>query len=147
MELSSSSRKRERSAPQSMQQPRTTLSASMTLKIPRAWYVRPDPATLYQDEQMSNKMKKILETNGRESEAKLILLNLRLPQYPHWSGRRDKRGLPICIFDIASLDTVTTTSYGKDRRDGSFWFMIIWLVLCFPCARPCETSQNLSKYP
>ncbi|CCC14506.1 hypothetical protein SMACR_09385 [Sordaria macrospora] len=106
------------SAPQSMQQPRTTLSASMTLKIPRAWYVRPDPATLYQDEQMSNKMKKILETNGRESEAKLILLNLRLPQYPHWSGRRDKRGLPICIFDIASLDTVTTTSYGKDRRDG-----------------------------
>ncbi|KAK3399184.1 CRAL-TRIO domain-containing protein [Sordaria brevicollis] len=35
--------------------------------------------------------------------------------YPHWSGRRDKRGLPICIFDIASLDTATTTSYGKDR--------------------------------
>ncbi|KAK4164714.1 CRAL-TRIO domain-containing protein [Cladorrhinum sp. PSN259] len=35
--------------------------------------------------------------------------------YPHWSGRRDKRGLPVCIFDIAHLDADALASYGKQR--------------------------------
>ncbi|KAK3953402.1 hypothetical protein QBC32DRAFT_119832 [Pseudoneurospora amorphoporcata] len=48
--------------------------------------------------------------------------------YSHWSGRRDKRGLPICIFDIASLDTATTKSYGRDHLVdiASFSFKQAW---------------------
>lgn len=32
-------------------------------------------------------------------------------QYPHWVGRRDKRGLPICIFDFGKLDSRTMNAY------------------------------------
>ncbi|KAK1780885.1 hypothetical protein QBC45DRAFT_390941 [Copromyces sp. CBS 386.78] len=48
--------------------------------------------------------------------------------YSHWSGRRDKRGLPICILDIASLDTATTKSYGRDHLVDivSFSFKQAW---------------------
>ncbi|KAL8730355.1 MAG: hypothetical protein Q9166_004120 [cf. Caloplaca sp. 2 TL-2023] len=31
--------------------------------------------------------------------------------YPHWVGRRDKRGLPICIFDFGKLDSKTMNAY------------------------------------
>ncbi|KAL8659055.1 MAG: hypothetical protein Q9226_000636 [Calogaya cf. arnoldii] len=31
--------------------------------------------------------------------------------YPHWVGRRDKRGLPICIFDFGKLDAKTMNAY------------------------------------
>ena len=34
-----------------------------------------------------------------------------LVQYPHWVGRRDKRGLPICIFDFGKLDSRTMNAY------------------------------------
>ena len=30
---------------------------------------------------------------------------------PHWSGRRDKRGLPICLFDIERLDSNIIAEY------------------------------------
>ena len=32
-------------------------------------------------------------------------------QYPHWTGRRDRRGLPICFFDISYLDAQRMKSY------------------------------------
>ncbi|KAI0518005.1 CRAL/TRIO domain protein [Xylaria bambusicola] len=31
--------------------------------------------------------------------------------YPHWSGQRTKRGLPICLLDAASLDGQNLTKY------------------------------------
>ncbi|KAI1362252.1 CRAL/TRIO domain protein [Xylaria arbuscula] len=31
--------------------------------------------------------------------------------YPHWSGQRTKRGLPICLLDAASLDGANLTKY------------------------------------
>ena len=37
-------------------------------------------------------------------------------QYPHWTGRRTKQGLPICVFDIAYLDSDALSTYGKDRN-------------------------------
>ena len=36
-------------------------------------------------------------------------------EYPHWSGRRDKRGLPICLFDIDKLDSDTIAEYQSAR--------------------------------
>ncbi|KAL8728360.1 MAG: hypothetical protein Q9181_005370 [Wetmoreana brouardii] len=33
--------------------------------------------------------------------------------YPHWVGRRDKRGLPICIFDFGKLDSKTMNAYRR----------------------------------
>jgi hypothetical protein len=36
-------------------------------------------------------------------------------QYPHWSGCRDKRGLPICMFDVACLNRETIADYKKTR--------------------------------
>lgn len=37
-------------------------------------------------------------------------------QYPHWSGRRDKSGKPICIFDSRHLDDVVIQRYNEDRN-------------------------------
>lgn len=36
-------------------------------------------------------------------------------QYPHWTGRRDKEGLPICMFDIAHFGKDTLASWEKSR--------------------------------
>ncbi|KAM7217589.1 CRAL/TRIO domain protein [Rhypophila decipiens] len=35
--------------------------------------------------------------------------------YPHWSGRRDKRGLPICLFDTTYLNADALARYSKQR--------------------------------
>ena len=40
-------------------------------------------------------------------------------QYPHWTGRRDKGGRPICFFDIACLDAAAISSYTKSREKSS----------------------------
>ena len=32
-------------------------------------------------------------------------------QYPHWIGRRDKKGQPICMFDFAKLDSKTMSAF------------------------------------
>ena len=32
-------------------------------------------------------------------------------QYPHWIGRRDKKGQPICMFDFAKLDSKTMAAF------------------------------------
>jgi hypothetical protein len=36
-------------------------------------------------------------------------------QYQHWTGGRDKRGFPICMFDIAHLNRAVITDYNKPR--------------------------------
>ncbi|KAL8689519.1 MAG: hypothetical protein Q9218_004830 [Villophora microphyllina] len=33
--------------------------------------------------------------------------------YPHWVGRRDKRGLPICVFDFGKVDAKTMNAYRR----------------------------------
>ncbi|EED11489.1 SEC14 cytosolic factor, putative [Talaromyces stipitatus ATCC 10500] len=35
--------------------------------------------------------------------------------YPHWSGRRTKKGLPICLFDFGHLNRSTLAAYEKTR--------------------------------
>ncbi|KAJ5188121.1 hypothetical protein N7491_004446, partial [Penicillium cf. griseofulvum] len=37
--------------------------------------------------------------------------------YPHWSGRRDREGLPICMFDLAHLDKDTLARWEKTRKN------------------------------
>ena len=32
-------------------------------------------------------------------------------QYPHWIGRRDKKGQPICMFDFGKLDSKTMAAF------------------------------------
>lgn len=36
-------------------------------------------------------------------------------QYPHWCGRRDKRGFPIFMLDVAYLDRAALTDHEKTR--------------------------------
>ncbi|KAJ6104680.1 hypothetical protein N7523_011000 [Penicillium sp. IBT 18751x] len=36
--------------------------------------------------------------------------------YPHWTGRRDKKGLPICMFDLSRLDKKTLAIWEKSRH-------------------------------
>ena len=38
-------------------------------------------------------------------------------QYPVWSGRRDKSGRPLCLFDFAKLDSKTMAAYKKTSTD------------------------------
>ncbi|KAJ5227901.1 hypothetical protein N7489_008609 [Penicillium chrysogenum] len=40
--------------------------------------------------------------------------------YPHWSGRRDKKGLPICMFDVEHLDRDTVALWETSRKN-SCW--------------------------
>ncbi|KAJ5621611.1 SEC14 cytosolic factor [Penicillium herquei] len=35
--------------------------------------------------------------------------------YPHWSGRRSKEGLPICLFDSGHLNQSTIATYEQSR--------------------------------
>lgn len=55
--------------------------------------------------------------------------------YPQWTGRRDKRGIPVYCFEVAPLNSKTMSAYlkssekttvlnvpiaqGKDKKDGS----------------------------
>ncbi|KFA80621.1 hypothetical protein S40288_07532 [Stachybotrys chartarum IBT 40288] len=38
--------------------------------------------------------------------------------YPHWTGRRDKAGYPLCIFDLDRLDQAALKQYGKAAESG-----------------------------
>ncbi|KAJ5116915.1 hypothetical protein N7456_001263 [Penicillium angulare] len=40
--------------------------------------------------------------------------------YPHWTGRRDKQGLPICMFDVGRLDKPALTLW-EDTRNRKGW--------------------------
>ncbi|MCJ1479454.1 hypothetical protein MMC13_008140 [Lambiella insularis] len=37
--------------------------------------------------------------------------------YPHWTGRRDKSGQPICMFDFGKLDSKTMAAYKKTSAE------------------------------
>lgn len=36
-------------------------------------------------------------------------------QYPHWTGRRDRRGRPILVLDLAHLNASTMAAWRKTR--------------------------------
>ena len=36
-------------------------------------------------------------------------------QYPMWTGRRDKRGMPLYVFEIGSLDGKKVTAYEQSK--------------------------------
>jgi hypothetical protein len=40
-----------------------------------------------------------------------MLANPGADQYPHWSGRRDRRGFPVLMFNITKLDSATMAEY------------------------------------
>ncbi|KAJ5670874.1 hypothetical protein N7507_000001 [Penicillium longicatenatum] len=40
--------------------------------------------------------------------------------YPHWTGRRDKRGLPICMFDLSCLDKKNLACWEQTRHTASW---------------------------
>ncbi|KAF4989057.1 hypothetical protein FGRMN_9387 [Fusarium graminum] len=49
--------------------------------------------------------------------------------YPHWSGRRDKRGLPIYMFDVALLSSEVIAKYNSDQAailNAPIYFGQIW---------------------
>ena len=37
-----------------------------------------------------------------------------LAQYPQWLGRRDKRGIPLYLFEVAPLNSKNISAYEKD---------------------------------
>lgn len=72
-------------------------------------------------------------------------------QYPHWTGRRDRRGLPICFFDISYLDAQRMKSYTGSANeviraltvhDGLTRFV---LPLCSMAAACTGTSTPISS--
>jgi len=38
-------------------------------------------------------------------------------QYPQWTGRRDKRGIPLYLFEIKHLDSKTVSNYEKSSAN------------------------------
>ena len=40
-------------------------------------------------------------------------------QYPQWTGRRDKRGIPIYVFEVAHLNSKTVAAYDSSTSKGS----------------------------
>ncbi|OLN97444.1 SEC14 cytosolic factor 1 [Colletotrichum chlorophyti] len=40
--------------------------------------------------------------------------------YPQWTGRRDKRGIPIYLFEVKTLDSKTIANYEKLGNDSTF---------------------------
>ncbi|KAK2000446.1 CRAL/TRIO domain-containing protein [Colletotrichum falcatum] len=40
--------------------------------------------------------------------------------YPQWTGRRDRRGIPVYLFEVSALDAKTVATYEKSGRDSSF---------------------------
>ncbi|GKT61772.1 sec14 cytosolic factor [Colletotrichum tofieldiae] len=40
--------------------------------------------------------------------------------YPQWLGRRDKRGIPVYLFEVKTLDNKTISNYEKLGKDSSF---------------------------
>ncbi|XWX01197.1 hypothetical protein V2A60_009223 [Cordyceps javanica] len=40
--------------------------------------------------------------------------------YPQWTGRRDRRGIPLYVFEIRTLDNKTVANYEKNGAKSSF---------------------------
>lgn len=41
----------------------------------------------------------------------------RLSQYPQWTGRRDKRGIPVYVFEVAHLDLKKVKAYAQSTSN------------------------------
>lgn len=53
----------------------------------------------------------------QESPPKSMVLILPfLPQYPQWTGHRDRRGIPIYVFEIKGLDSKNVSKYQKESE-------------------------------
>lgn len=46
---------------------------------------------------------------------------LQSPQYPQWTGRRDKRGIPVYLYEVSKLDSKKMVAYSsstsKSKKD------------------------------
>ncbi|KAJ6003502.1 hypothetical protein N7451_006049 [Penicillium sp. IBT 35674x] len=51
--------------------------------------------------------------------SKILDTNLAM-QYPHWTGRRDKRGLPICMFDLSFLNKKNLACWEQTRHTATW---------------------------
>ncbi|KAF6823284.1 sec14 cytosolic factor [Colletotrichum plurivorum] len=40
--------------------------------------------------------------------------------YPQWTGRRDRRGIPLYLYEIKHLDSKTVANYEKSGKDSTF---------------------------
>ncbi|KEY69956.1 hypothetical protein S7711_06488, partial [Stachybotrys chartarum IBT 7711] len=40
--------------------------------------------------------------------------------YPQWTGRRDRRGIPLYVFEIRNLDSKTVSAYEKSGANSTF---------------------------
>ena len=45
---------------------------------------------------------------------------LTATQYPQWTGRRDRRGIPLYVFEVRSLDSKTISEYEKSGANSTF---------------------------
>lgn len=43
-----------------------------------------------------------------------------LLQYPQWTGRRDRRGIPLYLFEIRHLDSKTVSAYEKSAESDTY---------------------------
>lgn len=43
-----------------------------------------------------------------------------MPQYPQWTGRRDRRGIPLYVFEIKNLDSKTVSEYERLGAKSTF---------------------------
>ena len=43
----------------------------------------------------------------------MLILSNKLTQYPQWLGRRDKRGIPLFLFEVAPLNSKNISAYEK----------------------------------
>lgn len=69
------------------------------------WYVLPDLAGAP------------LGTYSRYTHMRTTNSNNFLLQYPQWTGRRDRRGIPVYIFEVAHLNSKTMSAYEKNAKD------------------------------
>ena len=49
--------------------------------------------------------------------------------YPQWTGRRDKRGIPLYVYEINSVNAKDVSSSGKDSRKQSTNSKVPWKML------------------
>ncbi|TDZ33229.1 SEC14 cytosolic factor [Colletotrichum spinosum] len=65
------------------------------------WRVASDLDTLY----------RTIELDAYEQSRRL---------YPQWTGRRDRRGIPLYLYEIKHLDNKTIANYEKSGKDSTF---------------------------
>jgi hypothetical protein len=42
---------------------------------------------------------------------------LTAKQYPQWTGRRDRRGIPVYVYEVKHLNAKTMSAYEKSAKD------------------------------